>query len=129
MGPTAQDFYAAFALGRDDTHIASLDTSGVALAAIQGLYQLSKEQAARIEELEEENIALRQEVEGLKAENSAQQEQLDELKARVEALEKGAEKGAWRFLEASILGGWSLPVTLITGIGLAFLAQRKRRVD
>jgi hypothetical protein len=129
MGPSAQDFYAAFALGQDDTHIASLDTSGVALAAIQGLYQLSKEQAARIEELEEENIALRQEVEGLKAENSAQQEQLDELKARVEALEKGAETGAWRFFEASIAGGWGFPVTLITGIGLAFLAQRKRRAD
>jgi DNA-binding transcriptional MerR regulator len=115
MGPTAQDFYAAFALGRDDTHIASLDTSGVALAAIQGLYQLSKEQAARIEELEEENIALR--------------EQLDRLEARVAALEKGAEKGAWRFFEASIAGGWSLPITLLTGIGLAFLAQRKRRAD
>ena len=37
MGPMAQDFYAAFGLGADETGISSLDTSGVALAAIQAL--------------------------------------------------------------------------------------------
>ena len=34
MGPMAQDFHAIFGLGEDDTHIASLDASGVALAAV-----------------------------------------------------------------------------------------------
>ncbi|GIK86928.1 MAG: hypothetical protein BroJett026_24090 [Betaproteobacteria bacterium] len=37
VGPTAQDFRAAFGLGRDDTTIATVDADGVALAAIQGL--------------------------------------------------------------------------------------------
>jgi hypothetical protein len=52
MGPVAQDFYAAFGLGEDDLHIASLDTSGVALAAIQGLYEIVQEQDAHIQALE-----------------------------------------------------------------------------
>jgi hypothetical protein len=37
LGPTAQDFQAAFHLGRDDKTIASSNLHGVALAAIQGL--------------------------------------------------------------------------------------------
>jgi hypothetical protein len=43
MGPMAQDFRAAFRLGEDDKHIATVDADGVALAAIQALYQLSQE--------------------------------------------------------------------------------------
>ena len=45
IGPTAQDFYAAFGLGSDDRHIATVDADGVALTAIQGLYQLNTDQA------------------------------------------------------------------------------------
>ena len=37
IGPMAQDFYAAFNVGMDDKHIATVDEDGVALAAIQGL--------------------------------------------------------------------------------------------
>lgn len=38
IGPTAQDFQAAFGLnGDDDIHISGIDLQGVALAAIQGL--------------------------------------------------------------------------------------------
>jgi hypothetical protein len=43
MGPMAQDLYAAFGLGEDDKHIATVDADGVALAAIQALYRLSLE--------------------------------------------------------------------------------------
>ncbi len=39
IGPMAQDFHAAFGLGDAPTTISTLDTSGVALAAIQGLNQ------------------------------------------------------------------------------------------
>ena len=52
MGPTAQDFHAAFGLGESDTLINSLDTDGVALAAIQGLYQELLDRDARIAALE-----------------------------------------------------------------------------
>lgn len=48
MGPTAQDFHAAFGLnGDDDRSIATVDPDGVALAAIQGLnVRLESEKAA-----------------------------------------------------------------------------------
>ena len=65
MGPMAQDFYAAFGLGEDDTHISTVDADGVALAAAQALYVLLEEK--------EEQIA-------------AQGKLLRELRAQVEAL-------------------------------------------
>lgn len=52
MGPTSQDFYAAFNLGESDKTINNTDAQGVALAAIQGLYQLVQEQQVKIEALE-----------------------------------------------------------------------------
>jgi hypothetical protein len=58
MGPSAQDFYAAFGLGEYDTHISTVDADGVSLAAIQALYELSQEQAGRIQELEAKNASL-----------------------------------------------------------------------
>ena len=58
IGPMAQDFYAAFGVGEDDTHISTLDADGVALAAIQGLYQIVQEQAAQIADLEARLAAL-----------------------------------------------------------------------
>jgi hypothetical protein len=54
LGPVAQDFYAAFNVGPDDKHIATVDESGVALAAIQGLNQKVEEKEARITALENE---------------------------------------------------------------------------
>jgi len=52
MGPTAQDFHAAFGLGEDDRHIATVDRRGVALAAIQGLSEELKARDAKIQALE-----------------------------------------------------------------------------
>ncbi len=67
VGPMAQDFKAAFDLGTDDRHIATVDADGVALAAIQGLNRKVEVQAlevgsrdARIERLEAELAELRQ---------------------------------------------------------------------
>jgi len=54
IGPMAQDFYAAFGLSADDLYISPIDTDGVALAAIQGLYEIVQEQDARIQALEGE---------------------------------------------------------------------------
>lgn len=44
IGPTAQDFKAAFNVGETDTGISTVDADGVALAAIQGLNQKLEEQ-------------------------------------------------------------------------------------
>jgi hypothetical protein len=72
LGPMAQDFHASFGLnGADDTHIATLDEEGVALAAIQGLNQ----------KVDSENARLREELKRRDAENA-------ELRQRLEAVEK-----------------------------------------
>ena len=69
IGPMAQDFHATFGLGHDDKHISTLDTDGVALAALQALIielqqrqVRSAAQAQRLAELEAELRALREQV-------------------------------------------------------------------
>jgi hypothetical protein len=59
LGPMAQDFYGAFGLGGTDRAYNPIDAHGVALAAIQGLYEQLQMQNARIERLERENVELR----------------------------------------------------------------------
>ncbi len=51
LGPTAQDFYAAFGIGHNETTIASVDADGVALAAIQGLYHENRQLRSTLEDL------------------------------------------------------------------------------
>jgi hypothetical protein len=54
LGPMAQDFHAAFDLGRDDKHISSIDASGVSFAAIQELnkqLELQKEMILKQNEI------------------------------------------------------------------------------
>jgi len=69
IGPTAEDFKAAFGLGESDTGITTVDADGVALAAIQGLNQKvetrSRELEARSRKLEAENAALKARLERL----------------------------------------------------------------
>lgn len=64
LGPMAQDFHAAFGLGADNKHIATVDADGVALAAIQGLNakvdQAAAAESARVRALEETNATLEQ---------------------------------------------------------------------
>jgi len=97
MGPTAQDFYAAFGLGDSDTSIGTLDADGVALAAIQGLYELSQEQAVQI---------------------TAQQER---IKALEQAGANGASAGPFSF---GLSAGWlALGGLVLAGL---VLAQRRR---
>ena len=59
LGPMAQDFHAAFQVGEDDKHIATVDADGVALAAIQALYQRSVEKDRKIQQLTQEVDELR----------------------------------------------------------------------
>jgi hypothetical protein len=58
LGPTAQDFYAAFGLGDSETAISTIDADGVALASIQALYELLQERDAQIAALEARLTAL-----------------------------------------------------------------------
>ncbi len=68
IGPTAQDFQAAFGLnGADNTHIATVDADGVALAAIQGLNQKVEALNDQVQRREAENAQLKQRLERLEA--------------------------------------------------------------
>ncbi|MBE0540622.1 MAG: tail fiber domain-containing protein [Verrucomicrobia bacterium] len=65
IGPMAQDFHAAFAVGSDDRHIATVDADGVALAAIQGLNQIVNEQQAALRQKDGELQSLQRRLEVL----------------------------------------------------------------
>ncbi len=106
LGPVAQDFMAAFDLGEDERFISTVDADGVALAAAKGLYQLSQEQAARIESLEAENA-------GLNA-------RLTDIEARLASLESGGSAGA-----RALSVGEYLPYFGLAALGLG-IAWRKR---
>ena len=68
LGPTAQDFHSAFGLGgSDDTHIATIDADGVALAAAKALDARTTDLQSKID---------------------SQAREIAELKGRLEALER-----------------------------------------
>jgi Chaperone of endosialidase len=58
MGPTAQDFYAAFKLGTSDKSINNTDAQGVALAAIKGMYEKNRALENQVKTLESRLVAL-----------------------------------------------------------------------
>ncbi len=78
IGPVAQDF-AAFGYGESKKAINMEDADGVALAAIQGLYEIVKEKEAKIE--------------ALRAQNDAQVAELEARLAALENLVKQADAG------------------------------------
>jgi hypothetical protein len=98
VGPVAQDFYAAFGYGESDRAINMEDAEGVALAAIQGLYELVQEKDGQITALEAEVSTLHQ--------------QNTDLEARVAALEQRPEPVEGEAIGASpsslsnLPGGW-----------------------
>jgi hypothetical protein len=59
LGPTAQDFHAAFGLGADSVTIAAIDEAGVALAGLKALDERSTSQQTEIDALRNENAQLR----------------------------------------------------------------------
>jgi trimeric autotransporter adhesin len=70
VGPTAQDFHAAFGLGEDPLRISTVDAEGIALAAVKALEARTRNQ--------HQNLA---------RENAALKVQLTALMSRLEALE------------------------------------------
>jgi len=67
LGPMAQDFRSAFGLGEDDRHIGTVDADGVALAALQGAYQLLEEKDTLIANQQEQILSLETRVAALEA--------------------------------------------------------------
>ncbi|MSP11327.1 MAG: hypothetical protein EXR62_00075 [Chloroflexi bacterium] len=81
IGPVAQDFYAAFGVGEDNTHISTVDGDGVALAASQALYTLVQEKEQQISALQVQVSAQQEQIQALQKEHQS-------LEARLAALEK-----------------------------------------
>ena len=67
IGPTAQDFHAAFGLGEDPLRIGTLDADGVALAGVKAVEARTRHLAGRLESFETENASLRTELERARA--------------------------------------------------------------
>jgi len=65
IGPMAQDFYAAFGLGDDERYISTIDPDGVALAAIQGLYEMLREKNVEIAAIKKQNAELQERLSAL----------------------------------------------------------------
>ena len=90
IGPMAEDFHALFRVGADNRTISSLDTSGVALAAIKSLHRMNKQLRAdadqeqskidrQVTELLDKNMALSQRLSTLEAKLS----EVDEIKRQL----------------------------------------------
>jgi hypothetical protein len=96
ISPMAQDFYAAFEVGEDDKHLRALDVNGVALAAIQGLYQ----------------------------QNQALQQQNADLEARVAALEAASANTPPQGSQLDLLP-WAGVLLAVAGLAWAFHRRDK----
>ncbi|GIW09484.1 MAG: hypothetical protein KatS3mg061_0541 [Dehalococcoidia bacterium] len=153
LGPMAQDFFAAFGVGTDDTSIATIDLDGVALAAIQGLFQhvqeLERAQAGlegQNRELQQELAALQQQLAALGGEGASgrasaapagaphlterltaleqQNASLQQQNATLEARLAALEQRSSPF---SLPFGLGLPgLGLVLGVGLAWRLRHRR---
>jgi len=92
LGPMAQDFYQQFGLGNSARKIATIDTSGVALAAIQGLKQ-------ELDRKDQEISRLRTEIERLNEFAAAQTElvkRIEAMSARLTTVERVQDDAMFR---------------------------------
>jgi len=106
LGPTAQDFYAAFGLGDSDISIGTVDADGVALAAIQGLYTVVQEKDAELAALRASNDAL-----------TAAQAETNARLAALEAATNGVETSRRDVSTATPMGSTvQLAIVLVAGL-------------
>jgi len=92
IGPMAEDFHAAFAVGSDDKHISMVDSDGVALAAIQALNQNQKSSEGQVAALKRQLEEKTQSLEALRHVADEQREAISALQARLDALEQSLTK-------------------------------------
>jgi trimeric autotransporter adhesin len=86
VGPTAQDFHAAFGLGEDPLRINTLDPDGIALRAIQALEIRTQALGDRDAARAADNQMLHDRIAALDADNARLRDDLSALRAVVETL-------------------------------------------
>jgi hypothetical protein len=116
VGPMAQDFYSIFGVGEGDGYISSVDADGVTLAAVQGLYQVARDQEAQIR-------AQQRRIETMEADMAAQQSRLAALEARLSALEQAKRDAAFQPISANLSVGW--PMVGLCLLGLTLVRWRR----
>ena len=107
IGPMAQDFNPLFDVGEYENYISAIDSSGVALAAIQELSRIADGQAAQIAQLKRQN-------EALYAQNEA-------LNSRLQTLEANNET------QPSPVMAYLLPTLVLVCVGILAVAKKKPR--
>jgi len=107
IGPMAQDFNPLFDVGEYENYISAIDSSGVALAAIQELNRIADGQAAQITQLKRQN-------EALYAQNEA-------LNSRLQTLEVNSET------QPSPIMAYLLPTLVLICVGILAVAKKKPR--
>jgi hypothetical protein len=84
MGPTAQDFHAAFGLGHSDRSIGTVDADGVALVASKALLGRTDALQGQVGSVVEENATLRAQLAALQQVNADLEVRLERLERRLE---------------------------------------------
>lgn len=84
LGPTAQDFRAAFGLGESDRYINTLDADGVALAAVKALDDRTRALSDSDARLVHDNESLRMMNSALSRDNAALRQRLERLERLLE---------------------------------------------
>jgi hypothetical protein len=88
IGPMAQNFSRAFHFGQSTTGIATVDSEGVALAAIQGLYRQNRGLQEKLSVLQRENRSLRALVTRQQRRQSSEDARLTRLEGAVAKLSR-----------------------------------------
>lgn len=88
LGPFAEDFRRAFALGTDDRSVGLLDLAGVNLAAAQALEQRTRTLRAQLRQRDRDVAQLRTQVNALQTERAGMLRRLERLEAAQAARER-----------------------------------------
>jgi len=100
IGPMAQDFHAAFGLGGPSTSIGTVDADGVALAAIQGLHAIVRDNASEIRRVVDEKAA---QIDAQRALIDAQRAQIETQRTQIDALSQRIERLSIVEVEIAVL--------------------------
>ncbi len=135
IGPMAQDFYAAFNVGEDDKHITTIDADGVALTAIQGLYEVVQDeiksrdakitsQQKQIDALQSQNADILVRLAALETVGAHGRAPLPD--AHVAALEQ-ASRDPKGLGDPSGLGDWNAALAFVVGALGVIMYERARK--